>query len=168
MNATAEKLDRSPRAICHDVYKQYVDEDRDIAIKKAVESVRRNPELLEAALHYAFLSIAAYYKHRLGARIINHGIDDVSGIVAEIDRNMDFYDFPLPGGVRLGDATKVQLDVAIAEYVRQSRGMMSQVMWLRGIRSAMGKHKRVRNGVTLETIAGLRKKAETQADKAVG
>lgn len=169
MNTLARKQSLSPRSLCLNLYKNHSDKDRETAIAECVREAKKDKKILDAALYLAFLAVSQYASHQLRSNLIEAVPDDLSGMLTTIDKNArTLYDYPLPGGVKLGDATQAQLDLGIEEYARQSRGMLSNSVWLKSVRKAMGKHEHVRDGVTLKIIATLRKKAEEQATKVVG
>jgi len=69
-------------------------------------------------------------------------------------------DFPLPGGVRLRDATKKQIEEAAGYYGRQARQMAVITAWLQRIYSRLDHGSPVAEQLTEEQLVALREQVE--------
>jgi hypothetical protein len=72
-----------------------------------------------------------------------------------------YYDFPLPGGVRLGDAMREEVKDAAGFFAKQSEDMGHKARWLQMIARATPADKRVRDALTLKKIESMKQKAES-------
>ena len=75
---------------------------------------------------------------------------------------MDY--FRLPGGTRLGDATKAELIAASAFYMKQGRDMVIKGQWLWLVSRAVPENKTVRAALTDKQLKSLRARAENQSE----
>ena len=159
----------SPRGVLRRVYRENMTPDRDETFKMCVADTLRDTGITEAVMDYAWSQIAREFNHEERVEAIASAHDDISGVVVAIRKNAaTLFEFPLPGGVSLGEATVKDLDLAIQEYARQSRGMLSCSIWLKAVRKKITGNKKVKNSVTLEDIGKMRINAEKDSAKIVG
>lgn len=68
--------------------------------------------------------------------------------------------FQLPGGLRLGDATKSQVQEAAQFYLNQGNDMLIKGRWLQLINNAMPRNTTVASALTEQRLWALRRNAE--------
>ena len=69
-------------------------------------------------------------------------------------------DFPLPGGLRLANALREDVDAAAEFYALQSQDMDHKASWLRLVAKATPRNKTVGDALNADRLAVLRKEAE--------
>jgi len=159
----------SPRGVLRRVYRQNMTPDSNVTVKMCVDDTLRNGGIAQAVMDYAWSQIAREFNHEQRTDAIASVHDDISGVVTTIRKNTaTLFEFPLPGGVMLGEANIKDLNLAIQEYARQSRGMLSCSIWLKEVRKKITGNKKVKNAMTLEDVGRLRIKAEKDSAKIVG
>jgi hypothetical protein len=65
------------------------------------------------------------------------------------------FDFPLPGGKRLGDANAAELRAAAERYMTQANDMGHKGRWLRAVAGKVGQHNRAEGAMTLKQLEEL-------------
>lgn len=81
--------------------------------------------------------------------------DNTIGIKAVAKRS--WYDYPLPGGILLGDARAIDLSAAINEHDRNARTNAAKAKWLRVVVDRVRPHgdKRVRDVISEAALAKI-------------
>lgn len=90
-----------------------------------------------------------------GARIIQLASGNAASLM----------DFPLPGGKKLGDATRAEVSAAAEFYRRQAVDMSSKAVWLRFVAQSVPENQRVSEAMTSERLIELRDRAEGRAEE---
>lgn len=66
------------------------------------------------------------------------------------------YDFPLPGGKRLGDATREEIAEAAQFYMKQANDMAWKARWLSAVAAKVPKGKTARKALSIAAIAEMK------------
>jgi hypothetical protein len=68
---------------------------------------------------------------------------------------MTLFDFPLPGGKRLGDANRDEIAEAADQYARQAQTISHRARWLTVVAEKVGRHNRADAALTLAALEQL-------------
>jgi hypothetical protein len=120
-----------------------------------------DPDLYNALLS-PFLNVAAYEACRALCRQQRQKIwtapnyDQGGNGHRVLDHAMSLMDFPLPGGKRLRDATKADLEEASSFFAKQAADMSHKARWLSAIASKVKGKKTVADVFDADSLAKLR------------
>jgi hypothetical protein len=84
--------------------------------------------------------------------------------VAALAAGNGLFDFPLPGGLRLGDAMRDDVAAAAAFYQSQATDMGHKAAWLGLILHALPKGKKVKDALTAAKLEALKEEACSYED----
>lgn len=141
------------------------------ALPKMVERVLADPDMRDEVLARVIeaqcsriLEAAVNEKHQAEKRRTGGGpigrlrANNAENHAAAVaDALMDT--FKLPGGVKLGDATRKDLTTALASYEMQTADLSIKHRWLRLVQQSVPEGRRVRDVLTEERVAELRAEA---------
>jgi len=136
------------------------EEAADLVIKK----LRNNPdlycELVGQIIHTAVWRVVGEImrsdRNTFFGSLTEAGSDNISGLRSMAVKNM--FDYPLIGGHKLGDASKVELAESIQHHEMYAKANKQKAVWLISIKKLIG-DKIVRDAVTEEQIASLAEEA---------
>ena len=135
--------------------------DKPMIVTKMREAIADEPAVAEIVIGLGIDQCYQMALHRTRSASWNTAVGE-GPVIAGMHNSMSAYDFPLPSGQKLGDATAADLDAAVKVWSDQARGHLRNVKWITAVRKAMGKSKTVRAGVPIEILVKLQRKADEE------
>lgn len=137
-----------------DRFRQRLDSDRELYDELVAP-------LIEGAIWDAIRGASSRQRRRFCEESAPaHGSEGAEALARANER--DLLDYPLTGGVRLGDATRDVLIEQIALHRAQARGNLIAATWLRKIADVLKDDERVGDRFDHERLAKLRKAASEE------
>jgi hypothetical protein len=131
------------------------------AVDRLLEAAEESEEVYRALVgpylrQFAFAAIGGIVKDTRDAAWARPTAPDARADALAQVNAATLYDFPLPGGKRLGDATAEEIAEAAQFYLKQANDMAWKSRWLSAVAAKIPKGKIARKALTVAALAEMK------------